>query len=505
MKILFIFPNTNSQTGFHYGISHMSAVLKQAGHAVELWQLCEDVAPLPSKEEFVYRIKQISPDVIGFSVVTNQWLYARELAAWAKKATPATLVCGGVHTMAAGEEILQTGLFDYIIRGEAEDAFLEFVETLDSGGDVTSLNNLGMIQDKKTMINPMGPLPDLKKLPFKDYSVFDFQRIIDAKNGWVGLMGSRGCPFSCTYCFNHQMVKQYKEDLNCSFKQLNYIRHFDVSRIIKEIEFLLENYNNIKMFIFDDDLFTFYREYVVEFCNEYKKVCSLPFTVNAHVGAFDEKRAQHLAEAGCKIVKFGVESGSRRVRKTVLGRSMKNESIIHAMDTAHRFGLHSSVFLMIGLPDEKHEDVMATIDLMGKALPGRFRWTFFYPFPGTKAYEISQSLMKIDQEKMAHMDNFTDASCLDFGKDHNLFLKKVGRIMPWFVNAASELPVAEFYQKKVEEILAMDAKSWGKRADKLYEEDRAISENFVKQGLSHYAIKYNPFMGVISDFFIKEE
>jgi radical SAM superfamily enzyme YgiQ (UPF0313 family) len=184
---------------------------------------------------------------------------------------------------------------------------------------------------------------------------------------------------------------------------------------------------------------------------------------------------------------------------------MKNENIIHAMDTAHRFGLHSSVFLMIGLPDEKHEDVMATIDLMGKARPGRFRWTFFYPFPGTKAYEISQSLMKIDQEKMAHMDNFTDASCLDFGEDHNLFLKKVGRIMPWFVNAASDLPVAEFYQKKVEKILAMDAKSWGKRADKLYEEDRAISENFVKQGLSHYAIKYNPFMGVISDFFIKEE
>ncbi len=504
MKILFIFPNTNSQIGFHYGISHMTAVLKKAGHSVELWQLCEDIAPLPTQTQYISEIKRIAPDVIGFSVVTNQWPYAKKLAGWTKKATSAPLVCGGVHTLAAGEEVLTTGLFDYIIRGEAENAFLEFIDALEKKDAVTQLNNLGFIRDRKITINPVGPLPELKTLPFKDYGLFDFQQIIDAKNGWVGLMGSRGCPFSCTYCFNHQMVKQYRKDLNCSFKQLNYIRHFDVEQIIKEIEFLLKHYRNIKMFIFDDDLFTFYKDYVVEFCREYKKVSTVPFTVNAHVGAFDEERAQSLADAGCKIVKFGVESGSQRIRKQILGRHMKNESIIKAIRMTNRLGLHSSTFLMIGLPDETREDVTDTIELMAKAKPGRFRWTFFYPFPGTKAHEISQKRLPIDQEKMADMENFTDASCLDFGETHNLFLKKVGRMMPWFVNAASDLPVADFYKNKVREILTLDAASWEKRADELYKEDKEISEKFVKQGLSHYAIRYNRFMGVISDFFLKE-
>jgi hypothetical protein len=106
---------------------------------------------------------------------------------------------------------------------------------------------------------------------------------------------------------------------------------------------------------------------------------------------------------------------------------------------------------------------------------------------------------------MAQMENFTDGSCLNFGRDHNLFLKKVGRIMPWFVNAYSDFAVADFYRKKVEEILALDEKSWQERTATIEEEDKEISKKFVSRGLSHYAIKYNRFMGVMSDYFTAED
>ena len=505
MNILFIYPNDSSQLGFNYGLAHISAMLKKAGHCVKLLQFCSDLAILPTKQEFTDQIHQIKPDIIGFSVVTNQWLYAEKLAGWAKEITSAPIVCGGIHAMAAAEEILQTGVFDYIFRGESEEAFLEFVEKTASKTDVTSVRNLGLIKNNTIQINPMRPLPDLKKLPFKDYELFDFQKIIDAKNGWVGLMASRGCPFSCTYCFNHQMVASYRKDLNCSVKDLNYIRHFDVHQVIDEIVYLTENYKHIKTFIFDDDLFTFYSDYVQAFCSAYKKVCTIPFVVNAHVGFFDETRARYLADANCKIVKFGVESGSSRIRVNVLKRRMTNKNIVEAIGTAHKFGMHSSVFLMIGLPGETHEDLMATINLMGKAKPGRFRWSFFFPFPGTKAYQASINVEKINRNRMEHMENFTEGSCLDFGEKQNLFLKKAGRLLPWFVNAASDFPVAEFYKKKVDEVLSLDAVSWEKRADEFYNQDKEISQRFVDQGLSHYAIKYNPFMGVISDYFTVEE
>ena len=504
MKIFFIYPNVDSQVGFNYGIAHMSAILKQAGHIVELWQLCEELEQLPTKEEFIKRLKNRNPDLIGFSVVTNQWAYASKLAAWSREAVSVPLVCGGIHTMAAGREILKTGLFDYIIRGEAEDAFLEFVEKLAAGKSVKNVKNVGLIQNGKPKINPLRHLPDFRVLPAKDYDIFDFQKIIDAKNGWVGLMASRGCPFSCSYCFNHQMVANYKKDLNCSFNKLNYIRHLDIEKLMNEIRYLLSSYKNISMFIFDDDLFTFYKKYVKKFCAAYKKVCSIPFVVNAHVGFFDEERAKVLSEANCKIVKFGVESGSERIRKQILQRHMKNEKIVKAIKTAHRFGLHSSVFLIIGLPDETFEDVMDTIKLMAKARPGRYRWSFFFPFPNTKAYELSARGNYLNYKKMNTMTNFTEDSCLDFGKEHNLFLEKVGRVMPWFVNAYSDLPCADFYKKKVDEIMALDSQSWDKRSKNIINEDKEISQNFVKRKISHYAIKYNRFMGVISDYFTTE-
>lgn len=505
MKILFIYPNVGSQLGFNYGVAHMSSVLKQAGHSVEFWQICEDLGALPAENEFITRLSRVNPDIVGFSVVTTQWRYARRLAGWVRKALNIPIVCGGIHATIAPEEILGSGLFDYTFSGECEEAFLEFVEKSARGEAIDDVRNMGRVVSGKPKINPVRPLPDLHSLPFKDYEIFDFQKIIDAKNGWVGLMASRGCPFSCTYCFNHLMVKKYRNDLQCSFRELGYIRHFSVDQLIEEIVFLQNNYRNIRMFIFDDDLFTFRQDFVGAFSEAYRRVSRVPFVVNGHVGLFDDARARYLAEAGCRIVKFGVESGSRKIRSQIMNRHMSNEKIIRAIDRVHRYGMHSSVFIMIGLPYETRDDLMDTILLLSRAKPGRFRWTYFFPFPGTESYRISLEGGFINEDKMNALMNFTDASSMDFGEEQNLFLEKVGRVMPWFVNAYADFEVSPVYRERVNEIMRMDRKEWQKTAPTLHEEDRILSQRFQKKNQSHYAIKYNPFMGVISDYFMNED
>jgi anaerobic magnesium-protoporphyrin IX monomethyl ester cyclase len=504
MKVLFIYPNAGSQLGFNYGVAHMAAVLKQAGHSVAFRQLCEDLGPLPTQAEFVDFLKGVKPDVIGFSVVTQQWPYAARLAQWARQALEAPLVCGGIHATIAAKEILETGLFDYVFLGECDEAFPEFVEKLSRKESVQNLRNLGLMVDGRVKLNPVRPLPDLRRLPFKEYEIFDFQKIIDAKNGWVGLMGSRGCPFQCTYCFNHLMVKKYRGDLQCGFKELNYIRHFEVKQIVDEIAFLQKKYRNISMYIFDDDLFTYDKDYVAEFCAAYKEVTDLPFVVNGHVGFFDESRARNLADAGCRIVKFGVESGSPKIRSKVMNRHMSNDKILQAIQFVHQYQMHSSLFIIIGLPHEDREDVMDTIRFLSRAKPGRFRWTFFFPFPGTESHRMSIDAGYVNEEKVGSLLNFTDESALDFGEEHNLFLEKVGRIMPWFVNAYAGFESSPIYLERVNEILKMERAKWDRIAPSLLEEDKRISLELQKKNQSHYAVKYNPFMGVISDYFLRE-
>jgi len=192
MRVFFIYPSTDSQLGFNYGVAHMAAILKRAGHEVAFWQLCEEIEPLPSEEQFVARLAAQRPDVLAFSVVTNQWPYTLRLARWARGRLAAPFVLGGVHALANAGQILETGLFDYVFRGECEGAFLQFVDRLAQGRSVEDVPNLAYVRDGRIQINPVGPLPELTQLPPKDYESMDFQRLIDAKNGWVGLMASRG-------------------------------------------------------------------------------------------------------------------------------------------------------------------------------------------------------------------------------------------------------------------------------------------------------------------------
>jgi len=504
MKVLFLYPSADSQSGFNYGVAGMSAILKASGHETALWQLCEELEPLPTEQEFTERLRRYQPDVVAFSVVTNQWAYGRQLAGWTRKVFAGPIILGGIHALTGAQEILRTGLFDYVFRGECEEALAEFITKLQAGESVKSIRNLAYLDNGKAVINPVRPLPQLRQLIRKDYEMMDFQQLIDVKNGWVGLMASRGCPFSCSYCFNHQMVDAYKQDLQCGFKDLKYIRHQDVDQVIKEIKYLQEHYQRIKMYIFDDDLFTYDKDFVRDFCRAYKKISSLPFVVNCHVGFFGEEVAKSLSEAGCRIVKFGVESGSPEIRQKILNRHMSNDAIAEAIELTERYKMHSSVFLIIGFPYETRVNVQETIDLMAQARPGRYRWTFFFPFPGTKAHEISVQGGFINQDKMSRLRNFTDQSCLDFGGDQDLFLQKVGKIMPWFVNAAAEWPAAPFYRSHVNQILEMDGEQWDQYAKTLLEQDKQMSAEMIKQGLSHYAVKYNRFMGVNSNYFLRE-
>jgi radical SAM superfamily enzyme YgiQ (UPF0313 family) len=98
-------------------------------------------------------------------------------------------------------------------------------------------------------------------------------------------------------------------------------------------------------------------------------------------------------------------------------RQISSSAIQKAIQTTETHGLQTSVFFMIGLPGGTREDLLATIRLMAEAQPGRYRWTIFDPFPDTDLYPLTARLGYIDRADISGMQNFTDRSCLDFGKD----------------------------------------------------------------------------------------
>lgn len=500
MKVLFIYPNLSAQIGFNYGVAFLSAVLKQDNHATALLNINEKLGYPLDLPVIIRDIRNFSPDLIAFSVVTNQLQYTLKIAREIKKHFSTPLICGGIHPSMVPDEMLATGLFKAVFIGECETALQAFTQALARGGDLSSIPNTWHNQNGTIVKNKVSPFCSLADLPPKDYEIFDFQKMIDAKNGWVGLMTARGCPFKCTYCFNHQIVNRYKDELGVPVSQLHYVRHHPVHDVINEIAYLQRKYHNISMYIFDDDIFTLDWNYLKEFCQAYRKVTSVPFVANAHVQVFSREMARCLKQAGCAIVKFGIESGNERIRKEILQRAMKNDAIKKAFTIAHQEGLHTSAFVMFGLPYETQEDIMDTIRLLAEIQPGRFRWAIFFPYPNTIAYEISNKGGFIDFTKMGRLSNFTEESCLDFGPAQNFWIRKLQKIFPWYVNAYSQLPASGRYLALIEEMTALSEEAWQTAEKRITTIDRETSSKLTAAGQDHYAIRFNTFMAVRSDW-----
>lgn len=526
MRVLFIYPNLYTQMGFNHGLASLSAVLKQAGHETRLVNMNENLPPVASPDDVYREVREWDAGMVAFSCLTQQYAAALELARYLRERAAADdfelppLVVGGIHPTMVPEEVMRDGIWDHVGAGECEDALLELVNRVEAGERPSDVRNFlswkGGVRPAKGsdvdwVRNPVGEFPNFEELPEPDYELFDTQRITDNKQGWFGLMTSRGCPYRCTYCLNHKIIDRYKADLERNVKGLGFFRFRPADKMIAEIRNVLARYENIGTFIMDDDLFTQNVEHAIEFCNAYvESGIQVPFVVNSHVKRLDPRVAEALSRAGCKILKLGIESGSPRVRKEILKRHMTQSDVLLTVESAEEYGLHTSGFVMIGLPGETADERLETVDLLAEARIGRFRTSFFFPFPGTDSYRMTLEAGLIEPDADSSLTTFTDGSALDFGPEQNLLIDKLGVCMPWFVNARmshfhDDAPASARYAPVVEEVLALDEDGWREFRGTVRERDKELSAAAVAANELHYAIRYNSFMGVRSDYFLAEE
>ncbi len=503
MKILMIYPQIDAPLGTNHGIASLAGVLHANDHEMDLMHVSEKRGEVPGSEDIIAHIRNTRPGLVGFSVMSQQYEWVVEQSRAIRKAMPDLVqVIGGVHCTMVPDEVHKSRLFDYVCVGEGDWALLELMNALQQGQRPHTLANFRSWMGDVPVSNPVAPFPDLAKLPPLDYNVFDMKAVMEETRGWMGILTSRGCPYKCTYCFNIEIVDQYIED-GAAKNVKDFLRHFPVDVMMEDLKRLLRENPEINTFIFDDDLFTLNTDYVEEFCQAYiEHDVGVPFVVNGHVNCFEKRAAKALKDAGCIIVKFGLESGSPRVRREILRRYMSNDQIERSFTAAHSHGLHSSAFIMFGLPYESREEIMETLRLCAKVKMGRFRWALFFPFKGTAGYEIAKPL--IDESKIANQGNYFDGTCLKFGPEHDLFLDKLGKLCNWYVNAETDWECAPIYRNLVDKVEAMDTETWLRERDDLVAYDRDLSEQLMAQDKIHYTIRYSNVMGVRSDY-IKQE
>jgi len=363
------------------GPMQISALLKKEGHECDLLILDEE-------KDIIKKVKKINPDIIAFSVMTGSHRILLDFASKIKKEMNVLTVFGGPHATFYNDLIEEDGV-DIICIGEGEYPILDLCNNLKK--DITKIDNLWIKKDGKIIKNKIRPLIDnLNELPFPDrniyYKRYKYLKILPTKKFMTG----RGCPYNCSFCFNHELKKIYAGNGR-------YVRKRKVDNVIEEI-LILKKQGDMKVVRFSDDTFTLYKNWLIEFLEEYKKKVFLPFTCLARANEIDELVVRKLKEAGCINVFIGLESGNDRIRNSVLRKNLSKKDIVNAARLFRHYKIKFGTYNMFGIPTESINEALETVKINSKIKTDFPFSTVLQPYPGTdiSRFAIEKELLPED-------------------------------------------------------------------------------------------------------------
>ncbi|MDP2905974.1 MAG: radical SAM protein, partial [Candidatus Omnitrophota bacterium] len=188
-------------------------------------------------------------------------------------------------------------------------------------------------------------------------------------------MVSRGCAFSCSYCFNNAFNLLYAD-------KGRIVRRRSVERVINEINNVRRDYP-MDFVRFGDDIFCYaLDEWLEEFSQRYRREVGLPFYCLIRPNLMTREVAGLLSRAGCFSVNMSIEAGSEKLRYKVLNRKMSDEVIYNAFNIARDFNINVYANSMLGLPLAQAKDELLTVRMMVKCNPSFPSFTIFAPFDG---------------------------------------------------------------------------------------------------------------------------
>ena len=374
-KVLFIEKQVDYEP---QGIMSMAAVLKQAGHDVQL--------SIAAQEDPVRVAKAYRPDIVGYSTMTGSHRFFVDLNLKVKEALDGKVfsIIGGPHPTFFPDYVHEPGV-DAICIGEGEYPLLDLANAVAHSGVQhvrPDIYNLWIKKDGEVVKNPVRPLiHDLSSLPMPDRALVYDKHLYTHNSPIKHFMGSRGCPYQCTYCFNHAYYQIYKREKRGHQR--------DVDHLCDEINWVRQHYR-LEQVIFLDDLFIIFQDWLEEFAEVYPKRVGIPFFCNVRANLMTPEKVALLKKAGCATVSMGIEAANDRIRNDLLKRKMTKETMIEAGKMIRSGGIHLSATNILGIPTGTLQDDLDTMKLNSESHISYAHAFLFQPYPGTELGQYAE-------------------------------------------------------------------------------------------------------------------
>jgi len=365
------------------GLMHLAAHAREHRPGKDKFLLLDERVQVTSDADYATIIGKFQPDLIGLSVLTTEADRMSELIALLGRVAPDTrILIGGPHATAEGPGIMDEFPHVYVVRGEAENAFVKLLACFDRGDYYPTERISGLMYTSPTGALVEVPYgiddPDVATLSRPAYDLVNFD--LYEKNNrmtiyafgrrYAPLFTSRGCPYRCTYC--HDIFGKG-------------FRAQTPEQVVDDIQYLIENHG-IHEFEVYDDIFNADYKRTMGICDEIKRrnlKTAFSFPNGIRGDRFDKPLLQALADVGTYHMAFAVESASPRIQK-LIKKHVKIDKIHENITIAANVGIFTWGFFMLGFPTETRKEMQATVDFgVSSDLHGAFFFKVM-PFGGTE-------------------------------------------------------------------------------------------------------------------------
>lgn len=346
------------------GLLYIASVLDTAGHEVSIG--------FATKGNIHSLLKKFRPELVGFSVITADYPYTKDLVRSVKNEKPEIkIVLGGYHPTFLAEEVLKETEVDFVIRGEGENAMIHLISALEGDMDLSEVNGLSYKKENTIVHNEIGPMIDVNALPFPAREKIEI--------AYPKINESRGCPYSCTFCC---IQKFY-----CSTW-----RPRKIENLILELLYMKEKLGYRKIDFQADNFFVSSKR-VKALCDAIIEngLDDIHFSSQGRI----DKLAQNpdlidlMVKAGWKKISFGLESGVQQILDDAYNKQITLNQAMQVSKKLSNAKVYIGYSFIIGSGDKYETEayIKKSIDFLRSMPYDGVTLTIFTPFPGTPFFQ----------------------------------------------------------------------------------------------------------------------
>ncbi|OFZ49126.1 MAG: hypothetical protein A2381_16135 [Bdellovibrionales bacterium RIFOXYB1_FULL_37_110] len=390
-------PSTNVVIkDYHSGFSKKTIPYPSEMSYLKNFYIGRDKGPFSSFDQYYHfgadfdyiisDIKNISPDLIGISSLFSPYYQeVLTIAQLIKDHHNIPIIIGGPHATVWPDFMLKHDAIDFVIRGEGEKAFTQFIFEFINHKKWDNVQNLSYKQNNQIIHNPIKDNFPIDEIPFPDFKDLDSSNYELNHQALTFMLSSRGCPYQCDFCsinslYHHQFFPR------------------DPDKIITEMTVRYKQ--GYRVFDFEDDNLTYNKKRALELFN---KITSKFQDRNIKLVAMNGISYLHLdleilsamKNAGFDDLNLSLVSYNKELSK-LNSRPVNLEKFQAIVLQAKQLGFNITAYQIIGHPEDSLSSMIETLSFMA-SLPVLIGASIFYlikdtgiekRFPVTSVQEI---------------------------------------------------------------------------------------------------------------------